>query len=108
MNQCVELKEFNWLIHNVLFPANRFNSSNSISSSSSNSVSSDLYDSDQIIVCSTGEFDRIPIDIFIQILKLVGPKEAAKLTVVCKSWRLIVSGNLLWIYFLQNQLDPWD
>ncbi|KAJ0734007.1 putative F-box domain, Actin family, F-box-like domain superfamily [Helianthus annuus] len=92
----------------ILDSANRFNSGNSISSSSSNSVSSDVYDSDQIIVCSTGEFDRIPIDIFIQILKLLGPKEAAKLTVVCKSWRLIVSGNLLWIYFLQNQLDPWD
>ncbi|KAJ0733983.1 putative F-box domain-containing protein [Helianthus annuus] len=92
----------------ILDSANRFNSSNSISSSSSNSVSSNVYDSDQIIVCSTGEFDRIPIAIFIQILKLVGPKEAAKLTVVCKSWRLIVSGNLLWIYFLQNQLDPWD
>ncbi|KAI3810155.1 hypothetical protein L1987_19765 [Smallanthus sonchifolius] len=99
----------------ILESASRLNSGNSSSSSSSSSnlngsVSSHVYDSDQIIVCSssTGEFDRIPLDIFMQILKLLGPKEAAKLTVICKSWKLIVSHNMLWIYFLQNQLDPWD
>ncbi|KAL3508306.1 hypothetical protein ACH5RR_027707 [Cinchona calisaya] len=57
---------------------------------------------------STGEFDRIPMDIFIQILKLLGPKESAKLSAVCKSWKFIVSDNRLWIYFLQNQQEPWD
>ncbi|XP_052207274.1 actin-related protein 8-like isoform X7 [Diospyros lotus] len=57
---------------------------------------------------STGEFDRLPVDIFTQILKLLGPKEAARLVAVCKSWKLIVSKNRLWIYFLQNQEEPWD
>ncbi|XP_019196420.1 PREDICTED: actin-related protein 8 [Ipomoea nil] len=57
---------------------------------------------------SMGDFDRIPIDIIIVIVKLLGPKEAAKLTAVCKSWKFIVSDNRLWIYFLQNQQDPWD
>lgn len=57
---------------------------------------------------STGEFDRIPLDIFIQILKLLGPKESAKLAAVCKCWKYIVADNRLWIYFLQNQQEPWD
>lgn len=57
---------------------------------------------------STGEFDRIPLDIFIQILKFLGPRESAKLRAVCKSWNFIVSDNRLWIYFLQNQPEPWD
>ncbi|KAL7600282.1 actin-related protein 8 [Lactuca sativa] len=57
---------------------------------------------------STGEFDRIPMDIFMQILKLLAPKEVAMLTAVCKSWKLIVSDNRLWVSYLQNQHVPWD
>ncbi|VFQ97900.1 unnamed protein product [Cuscuta campestris] len=57
---------------------------------------------------SAGEFDRIPTDIFIVILKLLGPKEAAKLAAVCKLWRFVVSDNRLWVHFLQNQQEPWD
>lgn len=87
---------------------------------SSDSTSNSLYNldyspvhgtlSDQIIICSssTGAFDRLPLDIFMQILKLLGPKEAARLTCVCKSWKFMVSDNMLWIFFLQNQQDPWD
>lgn len=102
-----------YLLKKILESANHLNWSNSSLSSSSNlnfSISSHASVSDQIIVCSssTGEFDRIPLDIFMQILKLIGPKEAAKLTVICKSWKLIVSDNMLWISFLQNKQDPWD
>ncbi|CAK9180724.1 unnamed protein product [Ilex paraguariensis] len=57
---------------------------------------------------STGAFDRLPLDIFIIIVKFLGPKDSAKLCAVCKSWKLIVSDNRLWIYFLQNQREPWD
>ncbi|GFP94784.1 actin-related protein 8 [Phtheirospermum japonicum] len=57
---------------------------------------------------STGEFDRIPIDIFMQIVKILGPRESARLRAVCKSWKFLVSDNRLWIYFLQNQAEPWD
>lgn len=57
---------------------------------------------------STGEFDRIPIDIFMQILKILGPREAARLRAVCKSWKFLVSDNRLWMYFLQHQSEPWD
>ncbi|XP_058208851.1 actin-related protein 8 isoform X2 [Rhododendron vialii] len=57
---------------------------------------------------STGAFDRVPLDVFMQIVKLLGPKEAASLSAVCKSWKLIVSDNRLWIYFLQNQQESWD
>lgn len=57
---------------------------------------------------STGEFDRIPIDIFMQILKILGPRESARLRAACKSWKFLVSDNRLWIYFLQHQPEPWD
>lgn len=57
---------------------------------------------------SLGEFDRIPMDILIAILKLAGPKSTAKMGMVCKSWKCLVSDNSLWIFFLQNQLEPWD
>ncbi|KAL4572646.1 hypothetical protein LXL04_019428 [Taraxacum kok-saghyz] len=55
---------------------------------------------------STGEFDRIPLDIFMRIVKLLAPKEVAMLTAVCKSWKLIVSDNRLWVSYLQNQHLP--
>ena len=57
---------------------------------------------------SLGDFDRIPVDILVQIVGLVGPKDAARLSLVCKSWRSIVSDNRLWIFFLQTRHDSWD
>ncbi|XP_042001776.1 actin-related protein 8-like [Salvia splendens] len=79
----------------------------SASKSSPNSAS----DYDQLMhmqSSSTGDFDRIPIDIFMQILRILGPKESARLRAVCNSWKFLVSDNRLWIYFLQHQPDPWD
>lgn len=55
-----------------------------------------------------GDFDRIPMEILMQILQLAGPKTTAKMGMLCKSWRSLVSDNNLWIFFLQNQLEPWD
>uniref|UniRef100_A0A5B6ZQE5 Putative actin-related protein 8 n=2 Tax=Davidia involucrata TaxID=16924 RepID=A0A5B6ZQE5_DAVIN len=79
------------------------------SSSNSNSYeSSDRQQQMMYVQSSTGAFDRIPFDIFMLILKFLGPKEVAKLSVVCKSWKLIVSDNRLWIFFLQNQQESWD
>ncbi|XP_004244002.1 actin-related protein 8 [Solanum lycopersicum] len=88
----------------------RSTSSNSTSTSISTVNSMDRFDQMMMYIqtASTGEFDRIPLDIFIQILKILGPKESAKLTSVCKSWKYIVSDNRLWIYFLQNHHEPWD
>ncbi|CAA0832497.1 Actin-related protein 8 [Striga hermonthica] len=57
---------------------------------------------------STGDFDRIPFDILMQIVKILGPRESAKLRAVCRSWKFLLSDNRLWIYFLQNQPEPWD
>lgn len=56
-------------------------------------------------------FDSIPLDILLQILRLVGPKDAIKLGRVCRAWRFLVSDNRLWIYFLQSHQchdNPWD
>lgn len=54
---------------------------------------------------SLGAFDEIPSDILMQILKLVGPKEAAKMSAVSRNWNSLVSDNRLWIFFLQNGHD---
>ncbi|KAJ6301419.1 hypothetical protein OIU77_015675 [Salix suchowensis] len=56
-----------------------------------------------------GAFDRLPICVVFQIVKLVGPNEAARLSVVCKSWRSLVSDDRLWMYFLQSyHHDTWN
>ncbi|XVF76942.1 hypothetical protein PTKIN_Ptkin14bG0000700 [Pterospermum kingtungense] len=54
-------------------------------------------------------FDEIPLDILLQILRLVGPKDTVKLSCLSRAWILLVSDNRLWVYFLQNHdHDPWD
>ncbi|GAA0150696.1 actin and actin related protein [Lithospermum erythrorhizon] len=84
-----------------------------ISLNRSNSTSTGSNE-DKIILtmtsASTGEFDKLPFDIFMQILMMIGPKESGRLCGVCKTWRFMIGGdNKLWIYFLQNhQLDPPD
>ncbi|KAJ6776791.1 ACTIN-RELATED PROTEIN 8 [Salix koriyanagi] len=56
-----------------------------------------------------GAFDRLPICVVFQIVKLVGPNDAARLSVVCKSWRSLVSDDRLWMYFLQSyHHDTWN
>ncbi|XP_076919799.1 actin-related protein 8-like isoform X2 [Bidens hawaiensis] len=92
--------------------SNRTNSTKNTPNSSSNlsySISHAAL-SDQIMMCSssTGEFDRIPLDVFMQIVKLLQPNHVARITAVCKLWRLIVSDNKLWMYYLQNQQVPWE
>ncbi|KAE8702752.1 Actin-related protein 8 [Hibiscus syriacus] len=75
--------------------------------SSSSSIAATLLDSSSLGVL----FDSIPLDILLQILRLVGPKDAIKLSYVSRAWRLLVSDNRLWIYFLQNHQhngDHWD
>ncbi|KAL9235260.1 hypothetical protein vseg_010035 [Gypsophila vaccaria] len=58
---------------------------------------------------NTGAFDRIPDEIFVIILKKVGPKEAAKLGTVCKTWNNFVSSdNHLWIHFFQSLSSDCD
>ncbi|KAI3918657.1 hypothetical protein MKX01_041977 [Papaver californicum] len=58
---------------------------------------------------STGAFDRIPFDVFFQILIFLGPKEAARVSVVCKSWKFVVSDNRLWILFFHKlQEESWE
>ncbi|XP_028752825.1 actin-related protein 8 isoform X1 [Neltuma alba] len=76
------------------------------SSSGSNSNSPERF---RCVDSPLGVFEQIPSDILIQILRLLGPKEAARLSLVCKAWRSLASDNRLWIYFLQTcQLEPWD
>lgn len=98
------------LLRKVLGSVSQLSGSGSNSSSDPNIIE-DLDRFNQIMyiqTSSTGEFDRIPLDIFVQILKILGPKESAKLRAVCKSWKFIISDNKLWIYFLQSLQEPWD
>lgn len=56
-----------------------------------------------------GAFDPLPADILMRILRLLHPKQAAQLSLVCKCWRSLVSDNGLWAHFLQaHQPQPWD
>ncbi|XP_030548991.2 actin-related protein 8 isoform X2 [Rhodamnia argentea] len=57
---------------------------------------------------SLGAFERLPEDVLVQILRLLGPKDAMKTSLVCKSWKSLVSDDRLWISFLQNQSQPWE
>ncbi|KAK7829305.1 actin-related protein 8 [Quercus suber] len=58
---------------------------------------------------SLGAFDQLPADILMQILRKLEAKDAVKMSVVCKSWNSLISDNLLWIFFLQNQpYESWD
>ncbi|XP_057531193.1 actin-related protein 8 [Amaranthus tricolor] len=63
-----------------------------------------------IISSSTGDFDRIPDEILGLIFRKLGPKESAKLCLVCKTWRnIVISDNRLWIHFFKTtQLNFWD
>ncbi|WJX93377.1 Actin-like protein arp8, variant 2 [Trifolium repens] len=49
-----------------------------------------------------GSFDSLPTELLLKIIRLLDPKQAAKLCIVCKSWRSLVSDNELWAYFLQT------
>ncbi|KAM1166985.1 hypothetical protein ACFX14_028923 [Malus domestica] len=79
-----------------------FSSSESTLSSSSSSSPS--------ATAGSGAFNRLPTDLMMKIVRLVGPKEAAKLSVVCRAWRCVVSENELWIFFLQKQEEEtyWE
>ncbi|CAN1253549.1 Actin-related protein 8 [Linum perenne] len=79
--------------------ATNFESVTRRSSSASSSSASSLL--------SLGFFDRLPIDVLVQIVRLVGPEDAARLSVASKSWRSLVSDNRLWIFFLQDSGEPW-
>ncbi|PKI35703.1 hypothetical protein CRG98_043861, partial [Punica granatum] len=57
---------------------------------------------------SLGAFDEIPEDVLLLILGLLGPKDAAKMSRVCKSLRSLVSDDRLWVFFLQHQAEPWE
>ncbi|KAF6145975.1 hypothetical protein GIB67_033334 [Kingdonia uniflora] len=81
-------------------------------SSSSSSSSSLNSDNGRAISASSsmgiGDFDRIPDDINMQILKFLDPKDAGRMSVVCKSWKLLVYDNRLWVFFFQTQRESWD
>lgn len=51
------------------------------------------------------EFEDLPFDVTIQILKYLGAKQSAKMCVINKRFKSIVSDDHLWMYFLQEE-DP--
>ena len=78
--------------------------SNRSKSSSSSSDCNQIFSSS-----SLGAFNQLSADILMQILRKLGTKDAMKMSVVCKSWKSLISDNLLWIFFLQKQAyESWD
>ena len=59
-----------------------------------------IFSSSPLSLLSLGAFDQLPADILMQILRKLGAKDAMKMSVVCKSWKSLISDNLLWIFFL--------
>ncbi|KAG7534417.1 Actin family [Arabidopsis thaliana x Arabidopsis arenosa] len=57
---------------------------------------------------SLGAFDQLPMDIIVQILMMMEPRDAVKLGLTCKAWKCVAGGNRLWIFYLQCSQEPWD
>ncbi|CAN8248328.1 unnamed protein product [Cochlearia groenlandica] len=57
---------------------------------------------------SLGDFDKLPMDILIQLLMLIEPRDAVKLSLACKAWRSLSCVNRLWMFYLQCSHEPWD
>ncbi|RYR27370.1 hypothetical protein HN51_060997 [Arachis hypogaea] len=53
--------------------------------------------------------ESLPNEIVMQIVRLLGPKQAAQLSVVNRKWRSLISDNELWAHFLEvHHPQPWD
>lgn len=79
--------------------------------SRSSKPTSESSDRRVVVQSSTGAFSHIPFDVFMHILQFLEPREVAKLSLVCKYWKFLVSDNQLWLYLLQkeqNQPGSWD
>lgn len=57
---------------------------------------------------SLGALDAVPTDVIAQILRLLGPVDAARSSAVCRAWRILASDNGLWAFFLRLGPEPWD
>ncbi|KAL5548756.1 hypothetical protein UlMin_003987 [Ulmus minor] len=83
-------------------------SNRSISGRESSERNRQLQSSPSFSSSLLGAFDQIPADISVQILKILGPKEATKMSVVSRYWKSLVSDNKLWIFFFQNSDDLFE
>jgi actin-related protein 8 len=57
---------------------------------------------------SLGALDAVATDVLAQILRLLGPADAARSSAVCRAWRHLASDNALWAFFLSLGPEPWD
>ncbi|XP_021745008.1 actin-related protein 8-like isoform X2 [Chenopodium quinoa] len=62
------------------------------------------------VTTGIGSLDVLPEDVLGIILRKLGPEDAGKLCVVCRSWRrIVISDNRLWINIFQtNPNNLWD
>ncbi|CAH8392233.1 unnamed protein product [Eruca vesicaria subsp. sativa] len=57
---------------------------------------------------SMGAFDQLPMDILVQIVMLIEPRDAVKLSLACKALKRLAEGNSLWMFYLQCMQESWD
>ncbi|KAL0734867.1 hypothetical protein Bca4012_011077 [Brassica carinata] len=57
---------------------------------------------------SLGAFDQLPMDILVQILMLMEPRDAVKLSLACKTLKRLAGSNRLWIFYLHCLEESWD
>ncbi|KAL0734868.1 hypothetical protein Bca4012_011078 [Brassica carinata] len=53
-------------------------------------------------------FDQLPMDILVQIMMLMEPRDAVKLSLTCKALKRLVGCNRIWIFYLQCLQESWD
>ncbi|KAG2299511.1 hypothetical protein Bca52824_035983 [Brassica carinata] len=57
---------------------------------------------------SISVFDQLPMDILVQIMMLMEPRDAVKLSLTCKALKRLVGCNRIWIFYLQCLQESWD
>ncbi|CAN6450552.1 unnamed protein product [Victoria cruziana] len=57
---------------------------------------------------SMSPLHQLPLDVILLVFKFLGPEEAARASLVCRLWRVIITDNQLWMFFFQNCGDSWE
>lgn len=53
--------------------------------------------------------EQLPLDVFLLILKRLGPRNSARAALVCRAWRSMVADERVWRFFLREEAgEMWE
>lgn len=53
--------------------------------------------------------EKLPLDVFLLILKRLGPRNSAWAALVCRAWRSMVADEGVWLFFLREEAgEMWE